>query len=117
MQKPADNYIEKRIGSRRIFAVEFEIEADRSRPANEWLGCLWLWAQGRCVGESSAIEMVSIGMDALLVAATNTGMRTNPLLSSLPSQQALELVMWAVYGDDNPELQKMVGHPERLHPF
>ncbi len=102
------NYLNRRTGDRRIFAVEFEIELDQVRSPNEWYGCLWLWVDGRCVGESQEVEMVSIALEHLVAAAQETGSRSNRKLSSLPADEALNLVIWAAYGDDSLKLEQQL---------
>src|SRR5947209_18777421 len=99
-------FLSHRTGWRRVFAIEFEVEPDRTRPANEWWGSLWLWVEGRCVGETHEIEMVSVGLGALIHAAkaTRARARASPLFASLPAEQALDQVMRAIYGEaDEPD--------------
>jgi hypothetical protein len=95
-----------RVGNRWSFAVEFEACGDRPRRWNEWWGSLWLWADGYVVGRPFEIEMVMSGFDPLLgsiyQAEQNTENRTSALLASLPANQALEWVMWAQCGEDDP---------------
>src|SRR5205814_4795156 len=54
---------------------------------------------------------------SLLNAALKTGCRASSLLSPLPAEEALNLVMWAVYGDDDSRREKLVGSRESLYPF
>lgn len=51
-------------------------------------------------------ERIGIALGALLGAAQDTGKRQHHLLKGLSSEAALDLVMWAVFGDDavHPEL-------------
>lgn len=96
--------LSRRVGCRRRFAIEFEVEPDRTQPANEWRGSLWLWVDGRCVGEAHEIEMVSIGLDALIHAAKRTRSEASSLFASLPAERALNEVMQAIYGEaDEPD--------------
>jgi hypothetical protein len=109
--------VNKRVGDRRIFAVEFEVQPDRVRPINEWWGSLWLWAEAKCIGNTEKTEMISIGMDQLVSVARQTGSRMNSFLSSLTPTQALDSIKWAVYGDGDSKLEKLVSSPESLHRF
>jgi hypothetical protein len=112
------NYLNRRVGDRRIFAVEFELEPNQQGPPNEWYGSLWLWVEGRCIGESHEVEMVSIGLEHLAGSAQATGSRTDPVFSSLSAGEALDFVMWAVYGENNSKLkQHLAGSRERLFKF
>ncbi|HET9363728.1 MAG TPA: hypothetical protein VFP71_01955, partial [Candidatus Angelobacter sp.] len=93
-----------RVGNRWIFAIEFEVIGDPPRVWNEWWGSLWLWIDGRVVGTPFEIEMVASGFDSLLESLYQLEQqaenRTSAFLSSLPGNQALDLVMWAQYGED-----------------
>ena len=92
-----------RIGDRWTFAVEFEgLDIGIQTGAwNECWGTLWLWVEGRVVGRPSELEMVMTGFDSLMESAQVKNL-TSPLLSSLPANEALDLVLWACYGDDDP---------------
>jgi hypothetical protein len=107
----------KRIGSRESFAVEFELRPGQERPLNEWWGSLWLWVNGNCVGDTKETEMVSIGLGSLVNAANRAGSRVSSLLSSLPAKEALDLVMWAVYGDDDPKMNARISSRDSLYQF
>jgi hypothetical protein len=61
--------------------------------------------------------MVSVGLGSLVNAANKTGARASPLLSSLPHNEAVDVVMWAVYGDDNNKFGALVDSRESLYPF
>ena len=100
--------ISQRVGSRQLFAIEFEMKPDHALPPNEWLGSIWLWVDGRCVGESHEIEMVSIGLGALSHAAKAKRSRISSLFASLPPEQALDAVMLAIYGDDDQKAKGAV---------
>jgi len=104
-----------RVGNRWNFAVEFEGIGDPPRAWNEWWGSLWLWANGQVVGWPFEIEMVMTGFDSLVESAQETETRTSGLLSSLPAYEALDLVMWARYGDDKPPVH-FDGNPSLLVP-
>jgi hypothetical protein len=95
-----------RVGNRWSLAVEFEACGDLPRTWNEWWGSLWLWADGQAVGRPFEIEMVMSGFDPLIESLCqmeqNTENGTSAFLASLPDQQALDLVMWAQYGEGDP---------------
>ena len=95
--------LSQRVGSRHLFAVEFEVKPDRALSPNEWLGSIWLWVEGRCVGEAHEIEMVSIGLDALVHAAKATRSTISSLFDSLPAEQALDRAMLVIYGEDDEQ--------------
>jgi len=101
-----------RIGCRQRFAIEFEVEPDRTRPANEWRGSIWLWVDGRCVGETYETEMVSIGLDALVRAAKGTRSKASSVFASLPAAQALDEVMQAIYGEDDEQDKRLVSQED-----
>ena len=100
--------IVRSIGSRLTFAVEFSVEPRLTNSAVEWWGCMCLWVAGDCVGNPAELELVSIGMASLVRSARQVS-RTSSLLSNLPTDRALDAVKWAVYGEDNPELERLVG--------
>jgi hypothetical protein len=100
-----------RVGNRWSFAVEFEGTGDPPKAWNEWWGSVWLWADGHVVGWPFEIEMVMTGFDSLVESAQET--RTGGLLSSLPVNEALDLVMWARYGDGSPP-SPFAGNPSVL---
>jgi hypothetical protein len=100
-----------RVGDRWSFAVEFEGIGNPPKAWNEWWGSLWLWVNGQVVGRPFEIEMVMTGFDSLVESAQESETRTNSLLSSLPADQALDLVMWARYGDDSSPPEYLVGNP------
>jgi hypothetical protein len=104
-----------RIGDRWTFAIEFEGSGDRPKSWNEWWGSLWLWVDGRVVGCPCEIEMLMTGFDSLLESAqqTPTGL-SSPLQPSVPSVEALDLVMWARYGNDDRAPGDFVGDPSDL---
>jgi len=110
------SYIAHRVGDRRVFAVEFEFDSRHRLSADFW-GCLWLWAGGKCVGQSQEIEMVEFGLSALQEAADDPGRGPNSILSSLPAEDALNLVMWARYGEDDPTLEKAAGSRQTMEPY
>jgi hypothetical protein len=95
-----------RVGNRWSFAVEFEASGERPRVWNEWWGSLWLWVGGQVVGRPFEIEMVMSGFDPLLESLYESGQKpenpTSSLLASMPADDALDLVMWSQYGDDEP---------------
>ena len=109
------NYITRRIGDRRQLAVEFEVDLDQP-PARDVWGCLWLWAGGRCVGNSHELEIVGYGLSGLQQAGL--GIREQPsFLSSMPPSEALDLVMWAIYGEDDAQREEMVKDRRSLESF
>jgi hypothetical protein len=61
--------------------------------------------------------MLSIGLETLEEAAAESGRRENKMLSSLPAERALSLVLWARYGDDNDENQQLVLEQGDLETF
>ena len=101
-----------RIGDRWTFAIEFEGIGDPPKSWNEWWGNLWLWVDGQVVGCPSEIEMVMTGFDSLVESAQHipTG-PSGPLQPSVPAVEALDLVMWARYGDDDRAPGEFVGAP------
>jgi hypothetical protein len=107
----------KRIGNRNKFALEFELHENPREIWNEWWGNLWLWVDGRIVGRPSEYEMVFTGLDSLTETAAETGTRVSPIVSARSAKEALEMVMWARYGDPDPVLEKIVGAEELLFSF
>lgn len=89
-----------RVGDRWSLAIEFEGIGEPPKTWNQWWGSLWLWVNGRVVGRPSELEIVMTGLDSLAESATGSGSRRNRLLSSLPANKAIDLVMWSRYGDD-----------------
>lgn len=87
--------------------MEFEAFDNLPRAWDEWWGSLWLWADGAVVGRPFEIEMLVAGFDPLLESLQqmeqNTENRASAFLASLPTNQALDLVMSAQYGDTPPE--------------
>ena len=81
------------------------------------MGGLALWVGGTRIGESDHREIVSVGLGTLVNAANKTGERNSALLSSMSALKSLELVMWAVYGDDDPKFAPIAGSRESLYPF
>ena len=80
-----------------------------SAPKRElWLGLVWLTADGQVIGniEDQFRDQIGIALGALSGSAKDTGKRRHQLLQGLSPEAALDLVMWAVYGDDevHPEL-------------
>jgi RHS repeat-associated protein len=104
-------YHNRRIGDRRVFAVEFEFDPKQTTTKDIW-GCLWLWAGGRCIGNCQEIEMVDFGLSAL-VEASASDHSSLAKLSSSPAKDAIDLIMWAVYGDDDAEKEKTLGGDRR----
>ncbi len=104
-----------RIGDRWTFAIEFEGVGEQPKLWNEWWGSLWLWVDGQVVGDPSEIEMVMTGFDSLLESAQNipTG-QSGSLQPSVPAVEALDLVMWARYRDDEQAPGEFVGDPSDL---
>lgn len=107
----------KRVGDRRVFAVEFEVDPHQQHAPSDWWGSLWLWVNGKCVGRSDHIEMVLVGIGTLVNAAIKTGSRISPLLSSKPAAGALDLVMWTIYGDDESHPELNTASRETLQQF
>lgn len=106
-----------RFGSRWQFAIECEISPDAQKPYNEWLGSVWLWVGGKLVGDPAVVEICAVALDTLLEAAEETGKRSSTLLSSLPAGRALDLVLWARYGDDDEEQESLVPDRDALVQF
>jgi hypothetical protein len=93
----------KRVGNRLTFAAEFEaykLPVDVTRLWNEWWGCLWLWADGRLVGNPTEFELVMTGLDSLEGAAAEERTAASRILSACTPREALRAVMWAKYGED-----------------
>ena len=93
----------QRIGNRLRFAVEFEAYKLRDgsfpRMWNEWWGYLWLWMDGRLVGNPLEYEFIWSGLGPLVKDASETGKRGSSLLSTYQpkedqSFQALKLHFW-----------------------
>ena len=101
--------LQRSVGSRESLCIEFEVNSDLDAPVNTWWGRIALWVAGNLVGDNSEVEMVSLGVGILLSAALQTGSRRNDVLSSLSPGEALDLVMWAVYGEENPRFRELVG--------
>jgi hypothetical protein len=95
--------VERKVGKRESLSIEFSVRPDLNTPINEWWGSLCLWVDGNCVGNPNEIEMVSIGLDALVTAGQQTGSRVNPSLSSRTVTEALDCVMQAIYGEEEVE--------------
>ncbi len=110
-------YIGKRVGDRRIFAVEFEFELRQGISLEDIWGCVWLWAGGHCIGQTWEMEIVQFGLKALRETADDKAPRISHLLSSMPASEALDLVMWARYGDDNANFERLAGSRESLEQF
>ena len=104
-----------RIGDRWTFAIEFEGIGDPPKSWKEWWGCLWLWADGQVIGCPSEIEMMMTGFDSLVESAqqTPTGLSSS-LQPSVPAVEALDLVMWARYGNDDRAPGGFAGDPSDL---
>jgi hypothetical protein len=104
-----------RTGDRWTFAVEFEAIGDPPKSWNEWWGCLWLWVDGQVVGRPSEIEMVMTGFDSLMESAQETrGELSSSLQPSGPARYALDLVMWARYGNEDRAPGGFVGDSSDL---
>lgn len=101
--------IHKLIGSQESFGIEFDVKCDLAVPASTWWGGFWLWADGNLVGNKNDIEIVSCGLGVLLNAAHKTVSRKSDLLSLLPANEALDLVMSSVYGDDDASFRRLAG--------
>lgn len=86
--------------------MEFEAFDNLPRAWDEWWGSLWLWADGAVVGRPFEIEMLVAGFDPLLESLNqmeqNTENRASAFLASLSTSDALDLVMWAQYGEGDP---------------
>lgn len=108
----------KRIGNRSILAVEFE--AHGSPPPkiwNEWWGYLWLWVEGHVVGRPFEYEMIWTGLESLKESAGETGQRANDLLPARNSEGALDMVMWASYGNHDLAMEELIRDKGRLSAF
>jgi hypothetical protein len=109
------DYITRRIGDRRQFAVEFEVDLKQSTERDVW-GCLWLWVDGRCVGDSREVEIVNFGLGGLLNAGPALSEQPSFLLS-MPASEGLDLVMWAIYGEDDAQREEIVNDRRSLEAF
>jgi len=107
-----------RVGDRWTFAIEFEGIGDPPKIWNEWWGTLWLWVNGAIVGRPSEFEMVMTGFDSLLESAQRipTGL-SGPLQPSVGAAEALDLVMWSRYGDDDQAPEGFVGDSAELERY
>ena len=87
--------------------------------AGLWQGRVWLNVEGQIVGnpEREAQEQIGIAIDALARAGRNTGKRRHPAMRGITEELALDLVMWAVYGDSNEEFERMITNRESLQVF
>jgi len=79
------------------------------------VACGYGQASGASV-KSQEIEMVEFGLSALQEAADDPNRGPNSILSSMPAEDALNLVMWARYGEDDPTLEKAAGSRQALEP-
>jgi hypothetical protein len=97
-----------RFGDPDKIIIECTVEPNSAVKRELWLGAVWLTADGQVIGnvEDRFREQIGIALGALLGAAQGTGKRQHRLLRGLSPEGALDLVMWAVYGDDevHPEL-------------
>ena len=97
-----------RFGDPDKIAVDCTVRPDVVANRELWRGLVWLTVGGQVVGnlEDQFQEQIGIAIAALAGAARHTGKRRQPLLNGLSAQAALDLVMWAVYGNDksHPEL-------------
>jgi hypothetical protein len=92
----------RRIGDRWTFALKFEIHGDPPATWNEWWGSLWIWVEGHLVGKPHETEMVLTGLDSLQESAREDRVPASSILSGRSSKDALDAVMWARYGGDDP---------------
>jgi hypothetical protein len=103
----------QRSGNRLRFAVEFEAyklpDGSFPRMWNEWWGYLWLWVDGRIVGNPFEYEFIWSGLGPLVKDASETGKRGSSLLSTYQPKEALEIVMKVL--DDDVEAEKSAGDP------
>jgi hypothetical protein len=107
----------KRIGNRWLFAIEFEASGETPTLWNEWYGSLWFWVDGKVVGNPLETEMVTVGMDSLSEAATETGSRSRTLLPRCGDKEALEIVLAARYGRGEPTSSGAQQDEDFLYPF
>jgi len=61
--------------------------------------------------------MVMTGLESLYEAAGETGTRDKCLLPTSNSREALEMVLWARYGDSNPVMERTVRNEKALFAF
>ena len=90
--------ISKRVGDRRVLAVEFEIFPDLPSAPNELWGSLWLWVEGVLVGRPNETEMLQIAFESLRESARDDRGQASHVLSACSPIEALEAVMRARYG-------------------
>ena len=110
--RPFDFYYSARMhlqfGDPDKIVVQCAVEPNTTVGRELWLGRVWLTADGQVIGnvEDRFQEQIGIALGALLGAAQDTGKRQHHLLKGLSAEAALDLVMWAVFGDDavHPEL-------------
>ena len=105
-----------RVGDRWSLAIEFEGSGDPPRVWNEWWGSLWLWVDGEVVGRPFEIEMVMCGIESLVWSARRVKTESNRLLAAFPANAALDLVMWAQYGDEGSPPALFAGERSLLLP-
>jgi hypothetical protein len=105
-----------RVGDRWSFAIEFEGSSDQPRVWNERWGSLWLWVDGQVVGRPSDIERVMPGLESLRCSAKKAERGSNRLLASIPASAALNLVIWAHYGDEGSPPAPFAGDRSLLLP-
>jgi len=91
-----------RVGDRWTFAIEFEGVWNPRKVWNEWYGYIWLWVDGEVVGMPSEFEMVTLGLDSLIWAVQKIETGSVKLLGALPLDAAVDLVIWARFGDEGP---------------
>jgi hypothetical protein len=114
----SEQVFSRRIGNRLTFAVEFEVhDSPAPRLWNEWWGYLWLWVEGNVVGNPFELEMIMIALEPLSGIAYPMESETAKVLSTHTSEEVLEMVRWAVYGEDDPAMEKLVLHREKFLSF
>ena len=91
------------IGNKHDFGIELNI--NEPGRVDELYGTLWIWACGGLIGNTSATELVVIGLDSLQELTTENLRDGSSILSKFTSEQALDAVMWCRYGiDDSPPI-------------
>lgn len=93
----------KRIGNRWEFAIEFEIhKADGKIPRwwDDWYGSLWLWVDGRAVGNTDAFLVVKFAFETLCAVGAADRAAATAALSKQPSAaEKLDIVMGCAQAD------------------
>jgi hypothetical protein len=109
----------KRFGDPRTIGIDCVLQERPGVPARYSFGTVTLVVDGETIGNSdpSASEHIGIAIEVLSAVGRETGKRSDNALAKVPTELALDAVMWTVYGEVNSEFERMLPHPESLHIF